>query len=104
MKRPWKAPSARRNDAGGLDRYTVQHATITRNVIADPAIGVAVDISDSDGGRLLEHTTFAFAKSADGTAIRSHIHAVNSRLRRDGGALVTDIQFSNVQLQQGNSQ
>jgi hypothetical protein len=95
LRRRFGSPVARDK---GLDNYVSMSGADRINVLADPDAGVPVSMSISRDGALKAHTTFAYTRRADSTLVRRSVRSQH-RLADDMRA-VTDIEFTNVRLEQ----
>lgn len=83
---------------GGFDRYTVQKDSVTRVLLVDPAIGVAIDVTDQRGGRPIRHVHITYAIDGEGNAVRTGMRMEMFGLGPAHQEVATTIAYSNVQL------
>jgi hypothetical protein len=82
----------------GTNVYTLAQDSISSALEVDPATGGPLSIVVSARGVVVSRTTITYAHSADGAAIRSHVHTESIQAGESGGRHTIDTDITNIQF------
>ncbi len=85
--------------AKGFDRRLARTADGAVEVLSDRTSGLPVEINVSRNGGLESHTAIAYVRGADDTVVRRAVHREQLLPNGRGRRVVTDVEFSNVRLE-----